>query len=68
MIRFADDIVIITENEGDIIIQCVFDEMEGPFKTLKNENKRKKIKILVYVRKPQDVVAEIYLDNRKLDQ
>ncbi|KAF0753702.1 craniofacial development protein 2-like [Aphis craccivora] len=59
MIRFADDIVVIAESEGDI--QCVVEEMDEMIRTSEMKINSTKTKILFCARDPK-VKADVYID------
>jgi len=58
MIRFADDIVVIAESEGDI--QCVVEEMDEMIRTSEMKINSTKTKILFCARDPK-VKADVYI-------
>jgi ribosome-interacting GTPase 1 len=60
MIRFADDIVVIAESEGDI--QHAVEEMDEMLRTLEMKINSTKTKILVFARDPK-VKANEYISN-----
>ena len=65
MIRFADDIVVIAESEGDI--QRAVEEMDEMLRTSEMKINSTKTKILVCARDPK-VKADVYIGNQKLEQ
>jgi hypothetical protein len=65
MIRFADDIVVIAESEGDI--QRAVEEMDEMLRTSEMKINSTKTKILVCARDPK-VKADVYIGNQKLKQ
>jgi len=65
MIRFAHDIVVIAESEGDI--QRAVEEMDEMLRTSEMKINNTKTKILVCARDPK-VKAEVYLGRQKLEQ
>jgi len=66
MIRFDNDLVIITENKVDL--QRAINEMEATLTSFKMKINEKKTKILICAQKSQNIVIDIYLDNYKLRQ
>lgn len=66
MIRKANDIVIITQNE--IYFQRAINEMEEILTTFKVKINEKNTKIPICARKSQNIVVDLYLDNYKLEQ
>lgn len=65
MIRFADDIVVKTESEGDI--QRAVEEMDEMLKTSEMKINSTKTKILVCARDPK-VKADVHIGCKKLEQ
>jgi len=65
MIRFADNIVVVAESEGDI--QRAVDEMDEMLRTSEMKINCTKTKILVCTRNPK-VKAEVYIGDQKLEQ
>ncbi|XP_025413749.1 uncharacterized protein LOC112685915 [Sipha flava] len=65
MIRFADDIVVIAESEGDI--QRAVEEMDEILRTSEMKINSTKTKILFCARNPK-VKDDVYIGNQKLEQ
>jgi len=65
MIRFADDIVVIAESEGDI--QRAVEEMDEMIRTSEMNINSTKTKTLVCARDPK-VKAVVYIGSQKLEQ
>ncbi|KAL4152963.1 hypothetical protein QTP88_000796 [Uroleucon formosanum] len=65
MIRFADDIVVIAESEGDI--QRAAEEMDEMLRTSEMKINSKETNILVCARDPK-VRTDVYIGNQKLEQ
>jgi len=65
MILFADNIVITTKSEGDL--QRAINEMAEKLRTFKMKINGKNTKILICAQKHQNIIADVYLENHKLD-
>ncbi|KAL4097313.1 hypothetical protein QTP88_022107 [Uroleucon formosanum] len=65
IIRFANDIVVIAESEGDI--QRAAEEMDEMLRTSEMKINSTKTKILVCARDPK-VRTDVYIGNQKLEQ
>jgi len=68
MICFAEYIGIITKIEGNIPTTCHIGEVWETIIILKMKINENKTKILVFTKKPQNKVDELYLNNHKFDQ
>ncbi|VVC26438.1 Hypothetical protein CINCED_3A024292 [Cinara cedri] len=65
MIRFANEIVVIEESEGNI--QCAVGKINEIFRTSEMKMNSGKTMILVCARDPK-IKADVYIDSQKLEQ